>query len=130
MLSQLPKCIHNSIDAELKHGPFLLEHCHFKRKLIKYRILLNRFERFDWLNAITRFGRRTGVRFGCTLAPYKKCAKNCQLCAKRNFSICVYVCAHAHVYRYVCSSVCVCVCVCVCVFTKLLFTYIINSNHL
>ena len=35
---QLPKCIHNSIDAQLKQGPFLLEHCHFKRKLIKYRI--------------------------------------------------------------------------------------------
>ena len=41
MLSQLPKCIHNSIDAQLKYGPFLLEHCHFKRKLIKYRIHLN-----------------------------------------------------------------------------------------
>ena len=54
-LSQLPKCIHNSIDAQLKHGPFLLGHCHFKRKLIKHRILLNHFERFDWLNAITRF---------------------------------------------------------------------------
>ena len=24
VLSQLPKCIHNSIDAQLKHGPFLL----------------------------------------------------------------------------------------------------------
>ena len=32
VLSQLPKCIHNSIDAQLKHGPFLLEHCRFKRK--------------------------------------------------------------------------------------------------
>ena len=52
VLSQLPKCIHNSIDAPLKHGPFLLEHCHFKRKLIKYRFLLNHFERFDWLNAL------------------------------------------------------------------------------
>ena len=29
VLSQLPKYIHNSIDAQLKHGPFLLEHCHF-----------------------------------------------------------------------------------------------------
>ena len=84
VLSQLPKCIHNSIDAQPKHGPFLLEHCHFKRKLIKYRILLNHSERFDWLNAITRFDRRTGVRlsrFRCTLAPYKKRAKNCQLCS-------------------------------------------------
>ena len=62
VLPQLPKCIHNSIDAQLKHGPFLLEHCHFKRKLIKYRILLNHSERFDWLNAITRFDRRTGGR--------------------------------------------------------------------
>ena len=26
--SQLHKCIHNSIDVQLKHGPFLLEHCH------------------------------------------------------------------------------------------------------
>ena len=50
VLSQLPKCIHNSIDAQLKHGPFLLEHCHFERKLIKYAILLSHFERFDWLN--------------------------------------------------------------------------------
>ena len=33
VLSQLPKCIHNSIDAQLKHRPFLLEHCHFKHKL-------------------------------------------------------------------------------------------------
>ena len=24
VLSQLPKCIHDSIDAQLKHGPFLL----------------------------------------------------------------------------------------------------------
>ena len=47
VLSQLPKCIHNSIDAQLKHGPFLLEHCHFKRKLIKYRTLLNHSERSD-----------------------------------------------------------------------------------
>ena len=85
MLSQLPKCIHNSIDAQLKHGPFLLEHCHFKRKLIKYRILLNYSERFNWLNAITQFDRRTGVRlprFRCTLAPYEKRAKNCQQCFK------------------------------------------------
>ena len=62
VLSQLPKCIHNSIDAQLKHGPFLLEHCHFKRKLIKYRILPNHSEHFDLLNLITRFDRRTGVR--------------------------------------------------------------------
>ena len=62
VLSQLPKCIHNSIDAQLKHGPFLSEHCHFKRKLIKYRILLNHSERFDWLNAVMRFDRSTGVR--------------------------------------------------------------------
>ena len=84
VLSQLPKCIHNSIDAQLKHGPFLLEHCHFKPNLIKYSILLNHSERFDWLNAITRFDRRTGVRlsrFRCTLAPYKKRAKDCQLCS-------------------------------------------------
>ena len=62
VLSQLPKCIHNSIDAQLKHGPFLFEHCHFKQKLIKSRILLSHSESFDWLNAITRFDRRTGVR--------------------------------------------------------------------
>ena len=68
VLSQLTKCIHNSINAQLKHRPFLLEYCHFKSKLIKYRVLLNHSERFDWLNAITRFDR-------CTLAPYKKCAK-------------------------------------------------------
>ena len=51
---------------------------HFKRKLIKCRILLNHSERFDWLNAITRFDRRTGVRlsrFRCTFTPYKKRAK-------------------------------------------------------
>ena len=41
VFSQLPKYIHNSIDAQLKHGPFLLEHCHLKCKLIKYRIVLN-----------------------------------------------------------------------------------------
>ena len=84
VLSKLPKCIHNLIDAQLKHRPFLLEHCHFKRKLIKYRILLNHFERFDWLNAITRFDRRTDVRlsrFRCRLTPYKKRAKSCQLCS-------------------------------------------------
>ena len=53
VLSQLPKCIHNSIDAQLKHGPLrFLEHCHFKRRLIKYRIILNHSEHFDWLNAI------------------------------------------------------------------------------
>ena len=86
VLSQLPKCIHNSIDAQIKYGPFLLEHCHFKRKLIKYRILLNHFERFDLLNAITRFDRRTAVRlsrFRCTLALYEKRAKNCQLCSNK-----------------------------------------------
>ena len=85
VLSQLPKCIRNSIDPQLKHGPFLLEHRHFKRKLIKYGILLNHSERFDWLNAITRFDRRTGVRllrFRCTLAPNKKRTKNSQLCCK------------------------------------------------
>ena len=72
VLSKLPKCIHNSIDEQLKHGPFLLEHCHFKRKLIKYIILLNYSERFDWLNAITRFDRCMGMRlsrFRCTLGP-------------------------------------------------------------
>ena len=90
VLSQLPKCIHNSIDAQLKHGPFHLEHCHFKRKLMKYIILLNHSERFDWLNAITRFDRCTGVRlsrFRRTLGPYKKGAKNCQLCS-RSCTIC------------------------------------------
>ena len=94
VLSQLPKCIHNSIDAQLhvKHGPFLLEHCLFlkNRKLIKYRILLNHCEYFDWLNTITRFDRRTGMclsRFGCTLVPYKKSTKNCQLCSKRFYSV-------------------------------------------
>ena len=90
VLSQLPKCIHNSIDAQLKHGPFHSEHCHFKRKLMKYIILLNHSERFDWLNAITRFDRCTGVRlsrFRRTLGPYKKGAKNCQLCS-RSCSIC------------------------------------------
>ena len=86
VFSQLPKCIHNSIDAQLKHGPFLLEHCH---KLIKYRILLNHSERFDWLNAITRFDRRTGVRlsrFRCTFASYEKRAKNCQLCSNTHMT--------------------------------------------
>ena len=90
VLSQLPKCIHNSIDAQLKHGPFLLEHCHFKRKLIKYRILLNHSEHFDWLNAITQFDRCMGVhlsRFRCMLTPYKKCTKNCQLCSKLDWLI-------------------------------------------
>ena len=70
--------------TRLKHGPFILEHCHFKRKLIKYKILLNHSERFDWLNAITRSDRRTGVRlsrFRRTLTPYKKRAKYCQLCS-------------------------------------------------
>ena len=89
VLSQLPKCIHNSIDAQLKHGPFLLEHWHFKRKRMKYRVLLNDSERFDWLNAITRFNRPTGVRlsrFRCTLAPYKKRAKNCQLCSNISYT--------------------------------------------
>ena len=84
VLSKLPKCIHNLIDAQLKHRPFLLEHCHFKRKLIEYISLLNHFERFDWLNAITRFDRRTDVRlsrFRCRLTPYKKRAKSCQLCS-------------------------------------------------
>ena len=28
MFSKLAKCSHNSIDAQLKHGPFLLEYCH------------------------------------------------------------------------------------------------------
>ena len=28
VLSLLLKCIHNSTDAKLNHGPFLLEHCH------------------------------------------------------------------------------------------------------
>ena len=28
VVSQLLKCIHNSIDTQLKHGPFLLEHYH------------------------------------------------------------------------------------------------------
>ena len=85
VLSQLPKYIHNLIDAQLKHGQFLLEHCHFERKLTKYRIVLNHFECLDWLNEITRSERRTGVRlsrFRCTLAPYKKRAKNYQLCSK------------------------------------------------
>ena len=62
VLSQLPKCIHNSIDAQLKHGPFLLEHCCFKCKRINYRILLNHSGHFDWLNAITRFDRRMHAR--------------------------------------------------------------------
>ena len=92
VLSQLPKCIHNSIDAQLKHGQFLLEHCQFKRKLIKYRILLDYSDYFDWLNAITWFDRRMGVRlsrFRCTLVSYKMRAKNCQLCLSLNI---IYVC--------------------------------------
>ena len=84
VLSQLPKCIHNSIDTQLKHGPFLLEHCLFKRKLIEYISLLNHSERFNWLSAIARFDRRTGMRlsrFRSTLAPYRKRAKNCKQCS-------------------------------------------------
>ena len=72
---QLPKCVHNSIDAQLKHGAFLLAYCHchafsiyknITRNLLKYRILLNRFK------------RRTGgggmglSRFRFPLVPYKK----------------------------------------------------------
>ena len=53
VLSQLPKCTHNLTDAQLKHGPLLLEYCQFKRKLIEHRILLNHAEHFDWLNANT-----------------------------------------------------------------------------
>ena len=78
VLSQLPKCIHDSIDAELKNRPFLLEHGHFKHQLLKYRILLNHSEHFDWLNAIMQFDRCTGVhlsRFRCTLTPCKVCKK-------------------------------------------------------
>ena len=44
----------------------------------------NPFGRFHWLNARTRYNRRTGVRLlkcRCTLASYKKRAKNCQLCS-------------------------------------------------
>ena len=72
VLSQLPKCILNSIDAQLNHGPFLLEHCHCHfiqflvirstRKLTKYKILQNRSEGFYLLNASTRFDRCMGVR--------------------------------------------------------------------
>ena len=61
VLSHPSKCIHNLTDNQLKHGPFLLEHCHchfiqyFKkntRKLIKCIILLNRSERFvGWMQA-------------------------------------------------------------------------------
>ena len=52
VLPQLPKCIHSWVDAQLKHVPFLLEHCHKNtRKVINCRILLNRSERFHWLNA-------------------------------------------------------------------------------
>ena len=29
VFSQLPTCIHNSTDAQLKHEPFLLEHCQY-----------------------------------------------------------------------------------------------------
>ena len=95
VLSQLPKCIHNSIDTQLKHGPFLrtlpqpLYSVFIENtlKLIKCRIFLNRSERFHWLNARARFNRRTGVRllrFRCTLAPCKKGAKICQLCSNKN----------------------------------------------
>ena len=98
VLSQLPKCIHNSIGAQLNHGPFLLELCPLlvysvfvrknTRKLIKYKVLHNLSERLYWLNVITRFNRRTGVRLSrlsCTLIPYKKRAKNWQLCSDDRF---------------------------------------------
>ena len=71
VLSKLPKCIHDSIDAQPNHGPFRSEHyhCHFvqyvffknTRELIKYKIFLNSSECFYWLNTSTRFNRRTGV---------------------------------------------------------------------
>ena len=76
VLSQLPKCIHNLIDVQLKYGPFLLEHCYFKCKLIKYRILLNHSECFDWLMQSHDLISMHLSRFRCTLAPYKKRARN------------------------------------------------------
>ena len=102
VLSQFPKCIHNLIDAQLKRGPFLLEHCHFKCKLIKYRILLNHSACFDWLNAITRFDRRMGMhqlRFRYTLTPYKKHMKNYQLCFK-------YTCMIDSLMFHYCKQLC------------------------
>ena len=93
VLSQLPKYIQKSTTAQLKHGPFLLQHCqcHFTQylqennthKLIEQRIILNRSERFYLLNISTRFNRRLGVRlwrFRCRLAVYKKRTKYWQLC--------------------------------------------------
>ena len=90
VLFQLLNCIHKLIDAQLNHGPFLLEHCHYHfiqylkekntYKLIKYEILLNCSGHFSWLNASDN--RCTGTcvsRFRCTLAPYEKCAKIFQL---------------------------------------------------
>ena len=91
VLSQFPKCIHNSIDAQLKHGPFLLEHCHFKHKQIKYRILLNHTEHFDWLNAIMRFDRHTGVhlsRFRCTLDTIQKACEKLPAMFEMNIKLC------------------------------------------
>ena len=81
VLSQLPKCIHNSIEAQLKHEPFLLEYCHsnfIQFLLEKIQVLADKVRS-------CRFNRRIGVRlsrFRCTLAPHKKRAKNCQLCSK------------------------------------------------
>ena len=93
VLSQLPKYIQKSTTAQLKHGPFLLQHCqcHLTQylqennthKLIEQRIISNRSERFYLLNISTRFNRRLGVRlwrFRCRLAVYKKRTKYWQLC--------------------------------------------------
>ena len=90
VLSQLPKCIHNSIDAKLKHGPFFLEHCHFKRKQIKNGILLSHCERFDWLNAVTQFDRRTCV------------------CLSSYVLINVILCLHLCICLCLCESLCLC----------------------
>ena len=90
VLSQLPKCIHNSIDAQLNHGPLLLEHCHLKRKLMKYRILQNHSERFDWLNAITRFDREYVYRDLDARSCHTKSARklNWQRCSDSSYTRC------------------------------------------
>ena len=65
-VSQLPKCIHNSIDAQRNRActvsfrtlPLPLYLVFIRkdtRKLIKYKILLNPSEHFYWLNASTWF---------------------------------------------------------------------------
>ena len=77
VISQFPKCIHNSIEGQLKSWPIFFR----TSPLPLYSVFIKNTRKllFLFVFMCTCCNLTDLSRFRCTLAPYKKRAKNCQL---------------------------------------------------